>query len=506
MGAWNAFCGSVFDDESFGSSSVGLINVTKVVVNSTFQQIALDKFLESGLLQRPMNSQDASKGSFRWSIPIVTLIIFIDIVGFSIIFPIFPAMLEYYLNESSVHASYLREALQALQNLMSVQPERAQFLSTVLFGGILGALYAFLQFIFAPIWGRLSDRYGRRTILNLTIPGMLLGYGVWAFSDSFLMLIVSRIICGGMSGNLSVCAASIADVTTRETRTRGMAMISIGFALGFIMGPGIGGVTAHINLLNYFPSLAHLGIHDFSVPALVAAGFSILNLIVVRCVFKETLSVDRRQIKPLIGGYFTIRDKGEAWTPSLRCIQRVISVSFLFNFIFGSMEFMIPFLALDRFMFTPRQNGYVFVYLGLVMVICQGMLVRRFGHKIGEKRVAIIGFVSGMIAFSTMALSQLLPTFASGITFLAFAAACCYPSLTALVSMYAHENEQGRYMGSSRSAQALARVFGPLFGGMMYFCFGSVAAYMTGAMLLMVPIALIVAIPRPEEVDVPVRV
>lgn len=449
-----------------------------------------------------MSHQNPPGHSYRWSVAIVTLIIFIDIIGFSIIFPIFPAMLEYYLSKSDAQGSILRAVLQFLQNLLVAQPERAKFLSSVLFGGILGALYAFLQFIFAPIWGRLSDRYGRRTILNLTIPGMMLGYGLWAFSDSFLILIISRIICGSMSGNLSVCAASIADVTTRETRTRGMAMIGMGFALGFIMGPGIGGMTAHINLLNHFPSWASWGIHAFSVPALVATAFSLLNLLVVQLFFKEPLAVEKRQIKPLIGNYFTIKDKGEAWTLNLRSIQKLISVSFLFNFIFGSMEFMIPFLALDRFMFTPRQNGYIFVYLGLVMVVCQGMFVRRFGHKIGEKRVAIMGFVAGMFAFSTMAISHLLSTFASGITFLAFAAACCYPSIAALISMYAHENEQGRYMGSARSVQALARVFGPLFGGTMYFCFGSVAAYLTGAALLVLPILLIVAIPRPEDADV----
>ena len=154
----------------------------------------------------------------RATFGVVFLTIFLDMVGFSVIFPLFPAMLDHYLaRESALGGGMLTDFVLSLQGLAfegNSQNEAFRF-ETVIFGGALGSLYAILQFFFAPIWGRLSDKIGRRPVLMFTLAGTCLGYGLWIFAGGFWILVLSRILGGMASGNLSVATASIADVTSR---------------------------------------------------------------------------------------------------------------------------------------------------------------------------------------------------------------------------------------------------------------------------------------------------
>ena len=179
-------------------------------------------------------SSNANK-SDRSTFGVVFLTIFLDMVGFSVIFPLFPEMLDHYL-EKDGDGGLLTLFVSSIQHL-GFSSENACFrIETVIFGGVLGSLFAILQFLFAPIWGRWSDRIGRRPIMLMSVGGTCLGDLIWIFAGNFWALVLSRVVGGMASGNLSVATAAIADVTPRETRAKGMALVGIAFGLGFAFG------------------------------------------------------------------------------------------------------------------------------------------------------------------------------------------------------------------------------------------------------------------------------
>ena len=199
---------------------------------------------------------------------VIFLTLFLDLVGFSIIFPLFPSMLNYYL-EMEQGGTLLTKLLDALHSISGTQPTNGVPSPQVvaLFGGVLGSLYSLLQFLFAPVWGIVSDRIGRRPVLLLTIAGIAVSYVLWFFSGSFTLLLISRLIGGIMSGNISAATAAIADVTTAKNRAKGMGMVGAAFGLGFIMGPAIGGSLSLADLTEMAPSLQRFGVNPFSMAA-----------------------------------------------------------------------------------------------------------------------------------------------------------------------------------------------------------------------------------------------
>ena len=159
---------------------------------------------------------------------ILFLTLFLDLVGFSIIFPLFPAMLDYYLPNGAGDSTWLGQVMETLVTWSKQSgANNPNFMATVLFGGLLGSLYSILQFIFAPIWGAYSDRYGRRPILLLTIFGLVFSYGLWIFASSFYLLVLARVIGGIMGGNLSVATAAIADISSKDKRSASLAIVGI---------------------------------------------------------------------------------------------------------------------------------------------------------------------------------------------------------------------------------------------------------------------------------------
>ncbi|HKK17428.1 MAG TPA: MFS transporter, partial [Opitutales bacterium] len=168
----------------------------------------------------------------RRTLGIVFLTLFLDLVGFSIIFPLFPAMLDYYLPNGAGDGSLLGRIVAPLAAWAEASgAENPRLMTAVLFGGVLGSLYSILQFLCAPLWGAWSDRVGRRKVLLITISGLALSYVLWFFAASFWILILARIIGGAMGGNLSVATAAVADSTTREKRSSGLAIVGIAFGL-----------------------------------------------------------------------------------------------------------------------------------------------------------------------------------------------------------------------------------------------------------------------------------
>lgn len=434
-----------------------------------------------------MGSKSASPA--KRTIGIVWLTVFIDLVGFSIIFPIFPAMLEWYLPREG-DGSLLHGLIASLEQLTS--GPNGKFLVTVLFGGILGSLYSLLQFFASPLWGRLSDQHGRRQILLITTTGTALSYLIWIFSGAFWVLILSRVLAGIMAGNIGVATAAIADSTDTKNRSKGMALIGVAFGLGFILGPAIGGLGSLVHLGFDPESTAAFALTPFSFPALLAFLLALGNVIWVWKAFPETLVAENRRAIGHKGPMFRFGS-------SIPNVKRALNVYFIFIFAFAGMEFTLTFLALERLMYEPHHMSLMFLFIGFTLAMTQGYLVRKYGHQVGERNFTTLGLLSGMLSMVTLAVSHGTGLFYTGLFFLGFGVGCASPSLSALVSLYSPAERQGAELGAFRSIGALGRAIGPIFGAGLFWKLGSQTAYVTGAVLLLIAALFSLLLPKPEK-------
>ena len=443
------------------------------------------------------NTEQFIRKSGRGRLASIFLTLFLDLVGFSIIFPLFPAMLDYYLPSGQGEQSLLGQIVNPLaswaQNSGTANP---RFMTSVLFGGILGSLYSILQFICAPLWGAYSDRVGRKKVLLITISGLAISYIFWFLASSFWVLLLARVLGGVMGGNLSVATAAVADSTTREKRSSGLAIVGIAFGLGFIVGPAIGGLFAMVDLTTIAPSLEAFGVNPFSVPALISLILSLINLAWISHYFEETLPESKRVMpntRRRTLDVFRIFQSTDTNT------RRTNFIYLIYMLAFSGMEFTLTFLAVERFGFSPAQNGGMFVYIGLILVFVQGGIVRRLAHPVGEKRLAIAGLAFGITAFLTISISLKIGLFFGGLALMAFSIGLTSPTLNALVSLYSSEDDQGANLGVFRSAGSLARAIGPLVAAFIYFVYGSLSTYLFGALVVVIPLIKALKLPLPRK-------
>lgn len=437
-----------------------------------------------------MSSKPALEPATRRSLGQVFLVVFLDLVGFSIIFPLFPAMLDWYLGQEGQH-SLIGELVRALDALTPGE-EPNRFLTTVLFGGILGSLYSLLQFVFSPIWGRLSDKHGRRSILLLTVGGTALSYLLWIFSSSFILLLVARALGGVMAGNIAVATAAVADITKPAERSRGMGLIGMAFGLGFIIGPAIGGTASFLNLLDWIPSGESWGLHPFSLPALLSFLLALVNWVWIARGFKETRKVRERSAP-------AERKRFAFFGIKIAVIRQAINVYLVLLVAFAAMEFTLTFLAVERFAYTPRQLTLVFVFVGLVLAFTQGWFVRRYAGKIGEARCILIGLILASLGLVALAVAGNTPLFYFGLALLGAGIGITSPTLTALVSLYSDDDSQGANLGAFRSAGSLARAIGPFLGAILFWSLGSLTAYLCGAVAIALASILALKLPQPTK-------
>ena len=428
----------------------------------------------------------------RSTFGVVFLTIFLDMVGFSVLFPLFPEMLDHYLaREARLGGGLVTDFVDFILSFSIVGQHAGSFrFETVIFGGALGSLYAVLQFFFAPIWGRLSDKIGRRPVLLFTLGGTCLGYLLWIFAGDFWILVLSRILGGVASGNLSVATAAIADVTSRENRSRGMALVGIAFGLGFILGPALGGFSFYWQLSSVSDGI--FSFTPFSSAALISLSLAVLNLLWVWVRFHETLAEDKRGSdgKPKPAIFQLGRIENDA--------VRKTCLAYLFYMIsFSGMEFTLTFLAVERFSYSPREIVNMFLLIGLTLIFAQGFFVRRFVGKIGEKRMALLGILLGTLAFLMISNSFDEITFFIALFLMSCGVALISPTLTALTSLHSGESDQGFHLGIFRSSGSMARACGPLLAGLVYFTCGSVTAYVFGAVILLLPFLILRKVPQP---------
>jgi ferrochelatase len=431
----------------------------------------------------------------KTSIKLIFLTLFLDLVGFSIIFPLFPSLAAHYLKVDSDNY-FLQLIFNALNTFADVGG--ASISGIVLFGGILGALYSVLQFFAAPVWGTLSDKYGRKPVLLVSIFGLFLSYVLWIFSGSFTLLIIARIIGGIMGGNLSVATAVVADVTDSKNRSKGMAFVGIAFALGFIFGPALGGILSMVDLTVYYPASVKFGINPFSMPAILAAGLSLINLIYIYYKFEETLPVEKRGLGSVQGRSSNVF---KMFKPlPYKEVNLTNYAYFLFIMAFSGMEFTLTFLAFERLGYSAMDNAYMFIFIGFIIAFVQGGYVRRKAHKIGEKKMAIQGLISIIPGLLLIAFSSTGVGLYFGLFFLAMGSAMAIPTLTSLVSLYTPSEEQGHSLGIFRSLGSLGRVFGPILASLIYWKYGASVPYILGSICLIFPILIISKLPTSTKV------
>ena len=340
--------------------------------------------------------------------PTLFLIVFIDLVGFGLVVPLLP--------------------FYALRFAASPQQLTA-----------LLAVYSLMQLFTAPLWGKLSDRVGRRPVLMVSMAASVLAY-LWIGSATALwMLFAARALAGACAGNIAAAQAYIADITKPEDRAKGMGLIGAAFGLGFIIGPALGGLLAGND-----PAIA-----DAETPAWVAAGLSLLALCGVALLLPESRPASQRGGGPSRGRLAAILG-----VLSRSALSRLILIFFLVILAFAGMESTFALWAVGQFGWGPRQVGYVFSYVGVLSAILQGGLIGRLTRLFGEERLLFCGLALIGVGLLTLPFARSLAVLAPAISALAVGMGLTQPSLNSLISRRAGRDEQGEVLGVSQSVAA----------------------------------------------------
>lgn len=380
---------------------------------------------------------------------ILFLIVFVDLIGFGIVIPLLPFYGEHF----------------------SASPAEV---------GLLMAVYSFTQFLAAPFWGRLSDRVGRRPVLIASLAGISLSYVWLGFAESLWALFAARAAAGFMAGNIAVAFAYVGDVTTPETRARGMGLVGAAFGLGFIFGPAIGGVLAGSDPVNA----------DFRTPALAAAAMSGVALILTVARLPESLKPEVRErlaAMPRADRWRQFRDA--ALQPS---IGLMLAMGFLAGFVFAGLETTFAMWSRRQFGWGPEQNGWLFAFIGVITAGVQGSLIGPLARSFGEIRLCISGSILLAVGIAAIPFATSLVTLLPAMAIVAIGYAISQPALNTLISLQIGADAQGGGMGLARSASTLARIIGPIVAGGLFYWLGKDTPYYFGALVMVVVVILAV--------------
>jgi MFS transporter, DHA1 family, tetracycline resistance protein len=400
----------------------------------------------------------------------------LDLVGFGIVLPLSPYYAEH-------------------------------FGASALAVGLLQASYSLMQFIFAPVWGRLSDKVGRRPIILMSIAGGCISYFVFAAAGSLTVLFASRIFQGIFAANISATQAYVADVTSKQDRSKGMGLIGAALGLGFIFGPFFGGLLIKLgpDVGAYFSHHPE-GIFGMGFPALIAGILCLLNLILAFFYLPESLTAENRTRAQ------RERIKEKRSVLILRYLKRpetgwLIFIFFLSGFAMGNMEATLALFTQARLNYNVTATGNLLGFVGIIMTFTQGYLIRKVAPRIGERRMIIVGpFLSGAALLGTGFIHS-----AGAIYFfmaiLAVGSGMTSPALLGAVSLVTPSEEQGAVMGTTQSLGSLARFLGPACGGYLFGLFDGAPYYAGGALMfcsLFIAVANSSKVPDVRDPDVAV--
>jgi multidrug resistance protein len=363
---------------------------------------------------------------------IVFVTVFIDLLGFGIIIPLLPFYAE-------------------------------TFGATAFTVGLLATSFSLMQFIFAPVWGRVSDRVGRRPIILLGLLGSCLSYFGFGMASTLTALFAARIFAGIAGANIPTAQAVVADLTTPENRAKGMGLVGAAFGLGFIFGPAISGFLSR---------------YGYSVPAFFASGLSLANFVAAWFLLPETLKPEHRAIER-VGRIDALRSA--LARPHLPLL---LVIGFLVVAAFSGYESTFALFAERTYSFHASSIGYVFAFVGIILVIVQGVLVGKVVKGVGEHHIvpaslAIVAVGLLMIP-ATRSVAALLV--ANGV--MAVGMGFNNPSLMSLISRYSSAEDQGGVMGLTQSLNSLARIVGPMWGGFAFDHLGIGMPYITSAAVM----------------------
>ena len=356
---------------------------------------------------------------------VIFITVFIDLIGFGIVIPLAPFYAEH-------------------------------FGASAFTVGMLQASFSLMQLLFAPFWGRLSDRIGRRPVILIGLFGSAACYLLFGLAESLTVLFIARMLAGIAGANIATAQAYVADVTTQENRAKGMGMIGAAFGLGFIFGPAIGGV-----LSGFGPT----------VPLLFAAALSFVNFVAAWFVLPES----RKPAAEVRARVSRFRALSEAVT--LPGLPYLLLIFFLVTAAFSSFEATFALFGEKHFGFTPSNIGYVFAFVGIVLTVVQGGLVGRMARRFGEPRLVPFAILMLAAGLALLPVARTIPMLLVACALLAVGSGFNNPSISSLISRISSADEQGGILGVSQSVSSLARIIGPFVGGAVYQRFGSTAPF-----------------------------
>ena len=384
---------------------------------------------------------------------IVFMTVFLDLVGFGIVIPLFP----FYVKSMGGTARTV---------------------------GFLFSCFSFTQLVATPLLGRLSDRVGRRRVILVSLLGNAVAMVLFALATSKLLLpllFASRILAGGTAGNLAACQATVADVTTGEHRTRGMGRLGAGIGLGLVLGPVIGSTLSHFGPW---------------APPLGAAALATLDFIAAFFWMPETR---------VRGDAATARPKASLATVlSQRRLLTVLGLYFCTFLYMTTMQVALALLTKERLGWGEREIGAVFGGYGAITFTVQGILISRIAGYFGPLRTVSIAALLSAVGLATIGLSHHPGPLLVGLFILAFGLGVTQPLLSSIASELAGAEQRGAVLGFAQSAGGLARTIGPTLSGFLYVGLGAGAPFLGGAIVAVIGAALTVTLSRaPPEPALP---
>jgi len=375
----------------------------------------------------------------------IFLIIFIDLLGFGLIIPIVPFYLEKFISRPD---------------------EIGRTIAAMI------TIFSLMQFIFSPIWGRLSDRYGRRPILLISLTGAMISHVLFAVATNLTFLFAARILTGIFSATVPTAMAYIADVTDQENRAKGMGLVGAAFGLGFILGPATGGILS--------------GVIGLKAPLFGAAILSATALAYAFFNLKETVDVDN----PVERDYHRFNIGNLLHSLRHPNLGLLFLIFFIVTTAFANLETVFALYIEKLFHYTSKEAGYFFAYIGVISAVTQGMLIGKFSKRFGEKKLITAATLVLGVSFLLLPLMHSVPLFLIPLGLIAFSLGINNPSVTSLISKNASRDEQGGVLGVNQSFSSLGRVIGPLWAGFFFDRFGIGIPFFSAGVAILIAFSL----------------